>query len=149
MPDVFTKAKRSAVMARIRRSGNKDTELRMIALFRMHGISGWRRNARVFGKPDFVFRRERVAVFVDGCFWHGCPRPKHAPLPKNRAEWWAAKLSRNKDRDRAVSRTLRAGGRGVDGRAGLGMCAHPHPQWANRGTHRTSARGCATCCSYK
>ena len=110
MPDVFTAAKRSAVMARIRGSGNKDTELRMIALFREHGITGWRRNARLFGKPDFVFRRERVAVFVDGCFWHGCPRPKHAPLPKNRAEWWAAKLSRNKTRDRCVTRTLRAKG---------------------------------------
>ena len=110
MPDVFTAAKRSAVMARIRGSGNKDTELRMIALFREHGITGWRRNARLFGKPDFVFRRERVAVFVDGCFWHGCPKPKHAPLPKNRAEWWAAKLSRNKTRDRCVTRTLRVKG---------------------------------------
>jgi DNA mismatch endonuclease (patch repair protein) len=110
MPDVFTQAKRSAVMARIRGSGNKDTELRMIALFREYGITGWRRNARVFGKPDFVFRRERVAVFVDGCFWHGCPRPKHAPMPKNRAEWWAAKLLRNKERDRAVTRALRNAG---------------------------------------
>lgn len=110
MPDVFTKAKRSAVMALIRGSGNKDTELRVIALFRAHGITGWRRNVRVFGKPDFVFRRERVAVFVDGCFWHGCPRPKHAPMPKKRAEWWAAKLLRNKERDRGVTRALRAAG---------------------------------------
>ena len=110
MPDVFTKAKRSAVMALIRGSGNKDTELRMIALFRANGITGWRRNARVFGKPDFVFRRERVAVFVDGCFWHGCPKPKHAPLPKNRAEWWAAKLARNRARDLLVTRTLRKSG---------------------------------------
>lgn len=55
MPDVFTKAKRSEVMSRIRGSGNKDTELRLIALFREHGITGWRRKARVFGKPDFVF----------------------------------------------------------------------------------------------
>ena len=108
--DIFTKAKRSAVMALIRSSGNRATELRMIALFRAHGITGWRRNARVFGKPDFVFRRQRVAVFVDGCFWHGCPRPKHAPLPKNRAEWWAAKLRRNRIRDLEVTRTLRKAG---------------------------------------
>jgi DNA mismatch endonuclease (patch repair protein) len=66
MPDVFTKAKRSTVMSLIRGSGNKDTELRMIALFRAHGIVGWRRRAALFGKPDFVFRRERVVVFVDG-----------------------------------------------------------------------------------
>lgn len=110
MPDVFTPEKRSAVMALIRRSGNKDTELRMIALFRARRITGWWRNARLFGNSDFVFRRERVAVFVDGCFWHGCPRPKHAPLPKNRAEWWAAKLARNRARDLLVTRTLRKTG---------------------------------------
>jgi DNA mismatch endonuclease (patch repair protein) len=68
MPDIFTPAKRSAVMALIRLRGNRATELRLIALMREHGITGWRRNAKVFGKPDFVFRRERVAVFVDGCF---------------------------------------------------------------------------------
>src|SRR5215217_3707361 len=107
MPDVFTVEKRSAVMARIRGSGNKDTELRMIALFRAHGLTGWRRAQKLFGKPDFVFRRERVAVFVDGCFWHGCPKPKHAPLPKNRAEWLATKLARIRERDVLVTRELR------------------------------------------
>jgi DNA mismatch endonuclease (patch repair protein) len=97
-------------MAAIRGKGNKDTELRMIALFRAAGITGWRRNQKLFGKPDFVFRRERIALFVDGCFWHGCPKPKHAPLPKNRAEWWAAKLARNKARDLEVNRALRNAG---------------------------------------
>ncbi len=81
MADVFTKAKRSAVMALIRSRGNRATELRLIALMREHCITGWRRHARVFGKPDLVFRRERVAVFVDGCLWHGCPR--HATMPVN------------------------------------------------------------------
>ncbi|MFZ4484255.1 MAG: very short patch repair endonuclease [Chthoniobacterales bacterium] len=108
MADVFTPAKRSAVMALIRSRGNRATELRLIALMREHGITGWRRNAPVFGKPDFVFRRERVAVFVDGCFWHGCP--KHATKPATRAAWWAAKLQRNRERDREVTRTLRRGG---------------------------------------
>ena len=55
MPDVFTKAKRSQVMSRIRRHGNKDTELALMKLFRLHGITGWRRHQPVFGKPDFVF----------------------------------------------------------------------------------------------
>ena len=108
MPDVFTKAKRSEVMSRIRGSGNKDTELRLIALFREHGITGWRRNAKVFGKPDFVFRPQRVAVFVDGCFFHGCPR--HATMPRTNRAFWTEKLSRNKARDRKVTRTLRADG---------------------------------------
>lgn len=108
MADIFSKAKRSAVMAAIRGSGNAATELRMVALMRAHGITGWRRKAAVFGRPDFVFRRERVALFVDGCFWHGCPR--HATQPKVRAAFWAAKFSRNKERDREVSRTLRRAG---------------------------------------
>ena len=110
MADVFTKQKRSEVMARIRSRGNKDTELRMIELFRAYSITGWRRGIALFGKPDFVFGRQRVVVFVDGCFWHGCPKPKHAPMPKNRAEWWAAKLSRNRERDRLVTRTLKEQG---------------------------------------
>ena len=108
MPDIFTKAKRSAVMAAIRGSGNAATELRMIALLQAHGITGWRRGQRVFGKPDFTFRRERVAVFVDGCFWHGCPR--HATQPRTRAAYWAAKFARNQARDREVTRTLRRAG---------------------------------------
>ena len=108
MPDIFTKAKRSAVMAAIRGSGNAATELRMMALLRAHRITGWRRGQRVFGKPDFVFRCERVAVFVDGCFWHGCPR--HATQPQTRAAYWAAKFARNQARDREVTRTLRRAG---------------------------------------
>ena len=108
MPDVFTKAKRSEVMSRIRSRGNRDTELRLIALMREHGITGWRRNARVFGKPDFVFRAAKLAVFVDGCCWHGCPR--HATMPANNRAFWKAKLARNAQRDRAVTRALRASG---------------------------------------
>src|SRR3954454_14847824 len=110
MSDVFTTEKRSAVMALIRGKGNRDTELRMMALFRAHGIIGWRRGQALFGKPDFTFRKERVLVFVDGCFWHGCPKPKHAPAPKTRAEFWAVKLGRNKERDREVTRFLTRAG---------------------------------------
>ncbi len=126
MPDVFTKAKRSAIMARIRSRGNKDTELRMIELFRAHGITGWRRGVALFGRPDFVFRREHMVVFVDGCFWHGCPKPKHSPLPKTRAEWWAAKLGRNKERDRLVTRTLRKQGWKV---VRVWECDLQHQRW--------------------
>jgi DNA mismatch endonuclease (patch repair protein) len=110
MSDVFTKAKRSEVMSRIRGSGNKDTELRLMAFFQAHGIRRWRRRQAIFGKPDFVFRKERVAVFVDGCFWHGCPKPKHSPLPKGNADFWFKKLSSNRRRDQVVTRTLRTQG---------------------------------------
>jgi DNA mismatch endonuclease (patch repair protein) len=105
MPDVFTKAERSAVMSRIRGRGNKATELALMKLFRRHRISGWRRQQPVFGKPDFIFRRERVALFVDGCFWHGCPRCYCRP--KSNRKFWDTKIARNRERDRKVSRELR------------------------------------------
>ena len=105
MPDVFTKAKRSDVMSRIRGRGNKETELALMKLFRRHHITGWRRHQPVFGKPDFVFPKLRVAVFVDGCFWHGCP--KHSNVPASNRAFWMKKLTGNAVRDKIVSRTLR------------------------------------------
>lgn len=62
----------------------------------------------MFGKPDFIFSKFRLAIFVDGCFWHGCP--KHATKPKNNREFWLRKLSANKRRDKLVTRTLRKTG---------------------------------------
>lgn len=108
MTDVFTKAKRSEVMGRIRSSGNKETEGALAKILRRHGIRGWRRGAALFGKPDFVFRARRVAVFVDGCFWHGCP--KHGTRPRQNRAFWDRKLRRNRARDRRVNRELRAQG---------------------------------------
>jgi DNA mismatch endonuclease (patch repair protein) len=108
MSDVFTKTKRSAVMSRIRGSGNKDTELRLIAIFRAHKIVGWRRGHHRVGKPDFIFPREKLVVFVDGCFWHGCPT--HATWPRQNAEFWRTKILKNQKRDRAVNRLLKKAG---------------------------------------
>lgn len=108
MPDVFTKAKRSSVMSSIRASGNKDTELRLISIFRAHRITGWRRNRKLPGKPDFVFPAQRLALFVDGCYWHGCPL--HYRRPKTNRAFWDAKIARNRRRDREVNRLLRAKG---------------------------------------
>lgn len=108
VPDVFTKAKRSEVMSRIRGRGNKDTELALIKLLRRQRVTGWRRNQLLFGKPDFVFREARVAIFVDGCFWHGCP--KHCNTPVNNRPFWIRKLAANKARDLVVNRTLRRAG---------------------------------------
>ncbi len=105
MADVFSKAKRSAVMSRIRGSGNKDTELALMKLFRQHRIIGWRRGQPVFGKPDFIFRPARLAVFVDGCFWHGCP--KHCKIPVGNRAFWKKKFAANMARDRRVNQELR------------------------------------------
>ncbi|MDF9832406.1 DNA mismatch endonuclease (patch repair protein) [Ereboglobus sp. PH5-5] len=108
MPDIFTKTKRSEVMSRVRSSGNKDTELRLITIFRAHRITGWRRNFKLPGKPDFVFPAHRLAVFVDGCYWHGCP--VHYRRPKSNRKFWDAKIARNRQRDREVNRLLKARG---------------------------------------
>lgn len=108
MADIWSKKKRSEVMALIRSKGNKVTELGLASLFRSAGISGWRRNQKVFGKPDFVFRKHHLAVFVDGCFWHGCPRCYRGP-DSNR-KYWNAKILRNRQRDREVARALRKAG---------------------------------------
>jgi DNA mismatch endonuclease (patch repair protein) len=108
VPDIFTKAKRSLVMSRIRGRGNKDTELALVKRFRQHHITGWRRHQPVLGKPDFLFRKARLAVFVDGCFWHGCP--KHCKLPVNNRPFWKKKLAANTARDRRVNQSLRRAG---------------------------------------
>jgi|SRR5882762_3064351 len=112
MADVFSRAKRSQVMSRIKSRGNRATELELLALLRRHHVSGWRRGATsIFGSPDFTFPRFRVAIFVDGCFWHTCPR--HKSIPANNRAFWLAKLARNRARDRLVTRTLRKQGWGV------------------------------------
>ena len=106
--DVFSKKKRSQVMAAIRSKRNKTTEIRLVAIFRKGKIHGWRRGFPLFGKPDFVFPKHRLAIFVDGCFWHGCPR--HLRKPKGNRIFWREKILRNRKRDRLVSRNLRRSG---------------------------------------
>jgi DNA mismatch endonuclease, patch repair protein len=108
MPDVFDSSKRSEVMSHIRASGNQSTEIALIKAMRHHGIKGWRRHQTVMGRPDFVFRSARVAVFVDGCFWHGCP--KHCQMPGTNQEYWKSKLETNRNRDLKVIRELRKQG---------------------------------------
>jgi len=96
---------RSRIMASIRGKSNKSTEVVLrLALVRA-GIRGWRLHpVDVKGCPDFYFAAERLAVFVDGCFWHGCPRCGHTP--KTRTEFWAAKIQRTRLRDRKNRRLL-------------------------------------------
>lgn len=101
MSDIWSKEKRSEVMGKVRSKGNKSTELLLIAQFKYFHITGWRRNYHVKGKPDFVFLKQKVAVFADGCFWHGhnC-RVFH---PKTNEEYWQDKLLKNKQHDIEVT----------------------------------------------
>lgn len=103
--DVFSITVRSRVMAAIKSKANQSTELKMAAIFRAYRVKGWRRHWPILGQPDFAFPKQRVAIFIDGCFWHGCPR--HGRKPESHQEYWVPKLARNKVRDRRVTRTLR------------------------------------------
>lgn len=105
VPDVFSKSKRSKMMAAVRAHGNMATELKLVAIFRMHGITGWRRRQKILGNPDFVFRRKRLAVFVDGCFWHGCRY--HFRMPESNQKYWSQKIARNVARDSVITRALK------------------------------------------
>ena len=101
MADVFDKEKRSDIMKHVRSKGNKSTELKLIEIFDSLGITGWRRNYSAAGHPDCVFLKRRVAVFVDGCFWHGhdCRNTR----PSDNAEYWANKRERNIKHDAEIT----------------------------------------------
>ena len=101
MADVFSKEDRSGIMRKVKSSGNQSTEMKLIQYFDAHHITGWRRHYNVKGHPDFVFMPLRIAIFVDGCFWHGhdCRNTR----PADNAEYWEKKRQRNIDHDRAVT----------------------------------------------
>ena len=108
MADVFTKEQRSNVMRQVKSSRNKSTELKLLTFFKTNHIKDWRRNYKLFGKPDFTFPNQKLTIFIDGCFWHGhdCRNTR----PKDHAECWAKKRERNKRRDKIVTQTLQGKG---------------------------------------
>lgn len=106
--DTVSPETRSAIMRAVKGQGNKDTELVLVHLLRQNKITGWRRSQPVFGKPDFIFPKRKFAIFVDGCFWHGCS--KHCRMPRSNRIYWKQKIASNKVRDRLVTRTLRSQG---------------------------------------
>lgn len=102
MADVFDKTKRSIIMRNIKSKGNKSTEMSLIGVFREQGVKGWRRGYPVTGHPDFVFLSKHVAVFVDGCFWHG--HNCRNTCPKENEDFWSKKIRGNIERDIAITK---------------------------------------------
>ncbi|ADV84869.1 DNA mismatch endonuclease vsr [Terriglobus saanensis SP1PR4] len=93
-------------MGAVRGSGNRTTELRLKMALVRSGVRGWTANrSDLPGKPDFYFESARLAVFVDGCFWHGCGKCGH--IPKTHQEFWATKIERNRNRHKKVSKLLK------------------------------------------
>jgi DNA mismatch endonuclease (patch repair protein) len=107
MADVLTPGQRRLNMSRIRGRDTKPEKTLRSALhaeglrFRIH-----RRD--IAGCPDVVFPTQKIAVFVDGCFWHGCP--EHQTMPRTNPAFWEKKLQRNRERDEVVTRTLESAG---------------------------------------
>ena len=107
MPDVLTEEQRRYDMSRIKgRDTGPELKLRK-TLFRM-GVRGYRLNCSLPGKPDLVFIRKRLAVFIDGCFWHKCPN--HFVRPETRTEFWMNKIDGNVRRDAVVNAILKERG---------------------------------------
>ena len=80
-------------------------------LLKLNGITGWRRHLRSLpGRPDFAFPRSRAAVFVDGCFWHGCTKCRRNLRPLTHREYWEEKFAANRRRDGKVDGQLRKKG---------------------------------------
>lgn len=98
---------RSRTMAAVRSRGNRSTEWRLRPYLIQAGFKGWKvQSCDLPGKPDFVFPIERVAIFVDGCFWHGCPRCLR--MPRTNKKYWKDKIARNIERDKINLKKLRA-----------------------------------------
>ena len=104
--DVMTREQRSHCMSRIR---GKDTvpEMTLRRALWARGLR-YRLHYRITGRPDIVFPGQKTAIFIDGCFWHGCPA--HRTHPKNNADFWRTKIENNIARDADVTKILEAEG---------------------------------------
>jgi DNA mismatch endonuclease (patch repair protein) len=101
---------RAATMRAVRSFNNRSTETRLRMALVCSGVRGWRiRPAHTEGNPDFVFASAKVAVFADGCFWHGCVDCPHNPIRSN-AQYWKRKIAHNREKDARISGHLKSGG---------------------------------------
>lgn len=108
--DPLSPRERSALMAKVKGKGNRSTELRVAERLTRDGLQGWQQHpAEILGKPDFYFPSLKFAVFVDGCFWHGCPICQRN-TPRTRTEFWKSKIESNRARDRTVNKGLKSQG---------------------------------------
>ena len=95
-------------MRAVKSNSNLSTELNLINLFRKYKIKGWRRRQKIYGKPDFYFPKLKIALFADGCFWHGCRCKKLKPATNKK--YWSNKIKRNIKRDKMVNSELKKDG---------------------------------------
>ena len=105
MVDTLSERERSELMSKVKGKGNKSTELLAERILLANGYTDWVKHPKeIPGRPDFYFPTLRLALFIDGCFWHACP--KCGRIPKTRSEWWQDKIEGNRRRDSSVNRML-------------------------------------------
>lgn len=105
MSDVLTKAQRSYNMSKIR-SSNTSSELKFRKQFKDLGFKYQQNN--IYGKPDFFNKQEKIAIFIDGCFWHKCQY--HFKVPSTNTDFWMKKINKNVQRDKVVTKRLKKEG---------------------------------------
>ena len=101
MAEKISKETRSRIMSKIR---SKNTKPELILKKLLKGTH-LRQHPNIEGKPDFGSKSKKIAIFIDGCYWHGCPKCGH--IPKTRTEFWKAKIERNITRDNSNRAKLR------------------------------------------
>ena len=108
--DILTRQERSRRMSAVRSKGNRSTEQKFRLALVRRGIDQWTMHPRfVAGVPDFFFPKQKLAIFIDGCFWHGCPICKR-PLPRTHKSYWSNKIESNIERALRINRKLRLEG---------------------------------------
>jgi len=108
MTTIVDSVQRSKTMAAVKSRGNASTELKMRRLLRANKLNGWRRHVDIIGTPDFSWPNKKVALFVDGCFWHKCPHCFRKP--KSNLDYWGNKIKSNKARDQRINKSLKQAG---------------------------------------
>ncbi len=99
---------RSRAMAAVKGKHNRSTEIQFRMALVRGALGGWNTHEKLPGNPDVYFDDARLAVFLDGCFWHGCRQCGH--IPKTNSLFWETKIRRNRVRDRKNTRLLRQDG---------------------------------------
>lgn len=103
--DNLSPSDRKRAMQRVR-SKRTSLERKLWAMLAGMGLKGWRRNPQdIYGSPDVAFCENKIAIFADGCFWHGCPYCKKS-MPVGNADYWLRKIQRNVNRASEVNHTL-------------------------------------------
>lgn len=110
MADNLSPEKRSKRMSKVKGVNNESTEMTVERRLVHEGIVGWTKHSKeILGRPDFYFPELRLVIFVDGCFWHGCPVCDRR-IPQTRSEFWRIKIDGNRRRDARIRRSLRRQG---------------------------------------